>query len=63
MIKVLFALSVAGFVFLVLFWVIRAKIVPQQEINERLKSIEEDVIAAVFLVSYFIYAVMAVVSS
>ena len=46
MIKVLFALSVAGFVFLVLFWVIRAKIVPQQEINERLKSIEEDVARA-----------------
>ena len=46
MIKVLFALAVAGFVFLVLFGVIKSKIVPQQEINERLKSIEEDVARA-----------------
>lgn len=38
----LFALTVATMVFLLLFWFVKNKVVPQKELNERLKALEQD---------------------
>ena len=41
MLVAVFSLSVALLVFAILYAVIKAKVVPQQELNERLKALDE----------------------